>query len=83
VDTEADNIIRFQGFSTSFESVTSGAAVFAAVIGLILFLSHAIGVLTFPFEMTNGEGLVRDAANIRHGLPVYTDPESSPYTVSN
>ncbi|HEX6386314.1 MAG TPA: hypothetical protein VF177_16705 [Anaerolineae bacterium] len=75
--------LRSQGFHAFVNASSNGFAVITALIYVIFFLRHAGGVLVFPYEMTNGEGLVlRDAANIRQGLPVYTDPGSTPYIVS-
>lgn len=75
--------IRPPGFYAFVNAAANGVAVVTTAVYVIFFLRHAAGVLVFPYELTNGEGLVlRDAANIRHGLPVYTDPQSSPYMVS-
>lgn len=55
----------------------------AAFLSIVFFLSHSYQIITFPYELTSGEGLLlRDAVNIRNGQPMYTDVNEYPYIVS-
>ncbi len=60
----------------------------AAVIGAALlvigsFGYHALRVLSFPYELTSGEGfLLRDPVYLRTAQALYTDPNQSPYIIS-
>ncbi|MFD3166406.1 hypothetical protein [Herpetosiphon sp. NSE202] len=47
-------------------------------------LYHMYAVITFPYDITNGEGFVlRDAALLAQGSAIYQPVEQSPFLVSN
>ncbi len=72
--------------SHSRSTVTSLIRFMSLLIMLLqfaLFILRAQQLITFPYDLTSGEGLVlRDAIQIRQGDPLYTDPNQYPYIVS-
>ncbi len=64
-------------------SVISYVCLVIMLLQLALFILRAQQLITFPYDLTSGEGLVlRDAIQIRQGGPLYTDPNQYPYIVS-
>lgn len=58
-------------------------ALVVMLIQLLLFLERGFALITFPYDLTSGEGLlVRDALYIRNSLPLYTNPNEFPYIIS-
>lgn len=69
--------------SKELELIFTIAALLVMLIQLALFLQRGYSLITFPYDLTSGEGLlVRDASNIRNGLPVYSNPNEFPYIIS-
>lgn len=61
----------------------SVVALVVMLIQLFLFLQRGYALITFPYDLTSGEGLLlRDALYIRNGLPLYTNPNEFPYIIS-
>jgi len=61
----------------------SVVALVAMLFQLFLFLQRGYALITFPYDLTSGEGLLlRDALYIRNGLPLYTSPNEFPYIIS-
>lgn len=52
-------------------------------VSFISFIFHSYHIITFPYELTSGEGLLlSDASRIYEGKPIYTDPNRYPYIIS-